>query len=96
MVAMTKIGRPKDSHRNKLRSLFPDWSERTFARYYKAVTQVRNVAAATTAPDGWAKEALEHANSAATRANGSFNVSKFSEMCEGQCAGRIVEWSNEQ
>lgn len=90
---MSKIGRPADPTRKELRALFPDWSERTFARYYKGVKQLRETSIGTMAPDEWRTAAHTRANDAATRPNGSFNVSKFVEVCEAQCAARIAEWS---
>ena len=71
-----KVGRPRDEFRAIHRQLFPDWSERTFARYYAAVAEVRKFGAFIE-DDDWAKAAMLEATDRATRPSGSLNVSEY-------------------
>jgi hypothetical protein len=55
--------------------MFPEWSDRTFATYYRAFLILSELGTDV------CKEALL----ASVRPNGSFNVSKFSRLADMEC-----------
>lgn len=85
------MGRPVDQRRARLRQMFPEWSDRTFARYYGAFRATVDVAERIGEPE-WGFSVIRRANAAASRPGGGFNVTKFVDVCDTARAVRAVEW----
>jgi hypothetical protein len=65
------------------RQMFPEWSERTRARWARAMRMM----VATGVPGDVQKTVLKNA----TRPNGSFNVAEFERRAEDVAAAWLVE-----
>ena len=87
----SRPGPKPDEHRRLLRSLFPEWSERTFATYYKAYCQLtmldRFNGADSTAEGSCFREAIM----AVRRPNGTLNVTRLAEIAEAKAAFWILD-----
>ena len=75
-------GRAKNETRAAVLALFPEWSPRTQARYWKAFCRLQTLGEM----QGTGDEPLQLANKASRRPNGSFSVSKFDEISLSMCA----------
>ncbi len=83
---MTGRPRPKpDPLRRRLRKDFADWSDRTFATYWRAFQVLGELAAAGAITDEDRRDAVR----LCTRPNGSFNVCKFARVTDGH----LMRWA---
>jgi hypothetical protein len=82
-----KPGPKPDQARAHMRRLFAEWSDRTFARYWKChkrLTLLKEYGAIDNA-------GYENAIKAATRPNGSLNISKLERVTEDMAAMWIAQ-----
>ena len=79
-----KGGPQRDAARAAAVALFPDWSPRTQARYWKAMRQLQRVDSLQSTNH------FETALKASTRPNGSINVSELERRAESLAALFIV------
>jgi hypothetical protein len=82
-----KRGRPADKGRAFYRNLFSDYSPRTFSRYVKAMDILERLAELSKQDTQALKAA---AIKAASRPNGSMNISRLLEIAEGKAAMYIA------
>jgi len=83
-----KSGPKPSAHRAALRKLFREWSERTFATYYKAHCQLLELGYLRNYPGhSDAREVLQ----LAIRPSGSINVTKYARIAEMRCVFWIAE-----
>jgi hypothetical protein len=78
-----KPGRPRDQILDAYRQLFPEWSERTLARYAKAR---RYLVVA-----GFTIDEQREFTKRATRPNGTVAVQRFEEIAETVALMRAIE-----
>ena len=79
-------GPEPDPFRRYLRKQFAEWSDRTFATYWRAFQMLRELAAAGVVTDEERRDAVR----LCTRANGSFNVCNFARVADGHLMRSVV------
>lgn len=82
-----KPGPKPDQARAIMRRLFAEWSDRTFARYWKCHKRLIALKEYGAIDDA----GYENAIKAATRPNGSLNISKLERVTEGKALMWIAE-----
>jgi hypothetical protein len=88
----SRPGPKPDPGRAAVRALFPEWSERTFATYWKAHCQLKALDGLKGVPPGSnAGSEFGRAVKAATRPNGTLNVTRLAEIAEAKAAFWVVE-----
>lgn len=78
-IGTSSRGRPgpkPDPDRAVIRQMFSDWSDRTFARYWKAFRRAQALV------EYGVVDSFESVLKKASRPNGSINVSKFDQITE--------------
>lgn len=79
-------GPAPDPLRRRIRRLYAEWSDRTFATYWRAFQVLGELAGAGAITDEERREAIR----LCTRPNGSFNVCKFARVADRYLMRSIV------
>jgi hypothetical protein len=77
---VTKPGPKPDPLRKRLRRLFSEWSDRTFATYYLAFRRMSALVEEGVITEVECREIMQ----SCTRPNGSVNVCKFARIAEAR------------
>jgi|SRR5512134_3710316 hypothetical protein len=87
-----KSGPKPDPARATMRRLFSDWSDRTFARYWKA----HQLLVALMQEGALDRDGYEQAIKDSTRPSGSINVTRLSRIAEGRLMLWLVQQRDEK
>jgi hypothetical protein len=85
-----KPGRTPDATKSAIRSLFRDWSPRTFDRYWLAFQRMKVLCDLQGIAMDAAASPFVNATKSCTRDNGTLNVEEFVRTAESMCAMHVA------
>ncbi|MCI3238214.1 hypothetical protein [Streptomyces spinosisporus] len=92
VTSSRKPGPKRDPLRAELREMFPEWSDRTFATYWKGMTAHLDLVARGLITAAYMHELQATAIDRATKPNGAFSVVGYAKACENGAADILAKF----